>query len=116
MPQFFFSKLLTSRTPPLHPSELQPRTRVLVNSIRDDEAASWRALRWWKGTARSIISHESILLYHVYRETNQLADSLANFVVHSRQNDVFWGAHNLPHPCKGPMVIDKSGLMHVRMV
>ncbi|MQM17261.1 hypothetical protein Taro_050231 [Colocasia esculenta] len=90
-------------------------SQVLVNSICEEKMLSWRLYKWWR-EVRSLISQEPILLSHVYRETNQLADALANFALKVRCNGVFWVAHNLPHPCKGPMYIDNSGLMHVRMV
>ncbi|MQM17341.1 hypothetical protein Taro_050310 [Colocasia esculenta] len=90
-------------------------SQVLVNSICEEKATSWHSYEWWRD-AKHIVSRESISLSDVYRETNQVADSLANYAVNSRQNDVFWGAQNLPYPCKGLVVIDKSSLMHVRMV
>ncbi|MQL93978.1 hypothetical protein Taro_026627 [Colocasia esculenta] len=83
-------------------------SQVLVNSIYEEKMLSWRSYRWWKEVI-SLISREPILLSHVYRETNQLADALANFLVKVKCNEVFWGVHNLPYPCKGPMIIDKSG-------
>ncbi|MQM06269.1 hypothetical protein Taro_039090, partial [Colocasia esculenta] len=63
---------------------------VLVNSVNKDKALSWNSYRWWRD-AKQLFSRASTQLSHVYRETNELADSLANLAVKNKRNDVFWG-------------------------
>ncbi|MQL73224.1 hypothetical protein Taro_005553 [Colocasia esculenta] len=89
-------------------------SQVLVNSICEKKMLSWRSYSWWR-EAVSLIS-EPGLMSHVYRETNQLADALANFAVKDKYDKVFRGALNLPYSCKGSMTIDKSGLLNVRLI
>ncbi|MQM17853.1 hypothetical protein Taro_050835 [Colocasia esculenta] len=66
------------------------RAPVLVNSVNKDKALSWNSYRWWRD-AKQLFSRASTQLSHVYLETNQLADSLANLAVKNKKNDVFWG-------------------------
>ncbi|MQL81000.1 hypothetical protein Taro_013466 [Colocasia esculenta] len=89
-------------------------SQVLVNSICEKKMLSWRSYRWWREVVSLI--REPALMSHVYRETNQLADALANFAVKDKCNKVFRGVHNLPYSCKGPITIDKSGLLNVRLL
>ncbi|MQL99515.1 hypothetical protein Taro_032239 [Colocasia esculenta] len=62
--------------------------QVLVNSFGEDKMVSWRSYRWWR-EAKSLISRERFLLSHVYRETNQLTNALANFAVKA-QKQTYW--------------------------
>ncbi|MQM17915.1 hypothetical protein Taro_050897 [Colocasia esculenta] len=89
-------------------------SQILVNSICEKKLLSWLSYRWWREVVSFI--RESALMSHVYRETNQQADALANFAVKDKYNKVFRGAHNLSYSCKGPMTIDKIGLLNVRLL
>ncbi|MQM21553.1 hypothetical protein Taro_054595 [Colocasia esculenta] len=84
-------------------------SQVIAHSMKEDRVVSWQSFRWWR-EARRILMQNGISLLHVYRETNQVADSLANFAILSRQNNVYRGANNLPHPCKGPVVLLIGGV------
>ncbi|MQL97989.1 hypothetical protein Taro_030692 [Colocasia esculenta] len=86
---------------------------TLVNSVKDRSCSSWRSYRWWR-IASDLLHSNAFPISHVFRESNQVADRLANHVVVSLRNDVFWGVHNLPSSCKASVVLDKSGLMNVR--
>ncbi|MQM15087.1 hypothetical protein Taro_048024 [Colocasia esculenta] len=55
-------------------------SQVFLKSISEDKVISWRSYRWWR-EAKVLFSRELIQLSHVYRETNQLADSLANLAI-----------------------------------
>ncbi|MQM13465.1 hypothetical protein Taro_046390 [Colocasia esculenta] len=59
---------------------------ALVNSFKSGKCPSWQAYRWWR-VAEVLIHRNKFLLNHVYRETNQVADSLANYGVSSKNNE-----------------------------
>ncbi|MQM19054.1 hypothetical protein Taro_052054, partial [Colocasia esculenta] len=58
-------------------------SKTLVNSFRKEKMISWRSYKWWR-EAKSLLSQEHPFLSHVYWETNQHADALANFAVKIR--------------------------------
>ncbi|MQL75764.1 hypothetical protein Taro_008140 [Colocasia esculenta] len=87
----------------------------LVNSLQQNKCTSWHIFLWWR-EVRSILSDDCGTIHHVFRESNQVAYRLANHALTSMKNETFWGANSLPHICKGPMIIDKTSLMHVRLV
>ncbi|MQM17758.1 hypothetical protein Taro_050736 [Colocasia esculenta] len=60
-----------------------------------------------------MLNWDSTLMSHVYQETNQVADSLENHACQTMQNNVFGGPSSVPDPCKGPIVLDRTSLMHV---
>ncbi|MQL98988.1 hypothetical protein Taro_031706 [Colocasia esculenta] len=53
-------------------------SQSLVNSLNDGKMISWRSYRWWR-EAHMLLTQQHIHFSHVFREANQLADSLANF-------------------------------------
>ncbi|MQL90031.1 hypothetical protein Taro_022610 [Colocasia esculenta] len=75
---------------------------ALVSSIKSGRCPSWRAYHWWRDV-QSTFNRNGFSLCHVYRESNQVADSLANLGCKTKENKVFWGASSLPHVCKGPL-------------
>ncbi|MQL75140.1 hypothetical protein Taro_007537, partial [Colocasia esculenta] len=85
--------------------------RPAIRTARENSCTSWPTYRWWR-MMRDMLHGNPYLISHVYREANQVADQLANHAISSMHNDVFWGADSFPFSCKGPVVLDKSGLMN----
>ncbi|MQM03870.1 hypothetical protein Taro_036660 [Colocasia esculenta] len=58
---------------------------ALVNSLKSGRCPLWQAYRWWR-EVDTMIQKKNLLFGHVYRETNQVADGLANFGCLSKEN------------------------------
>ncbi|MQL78493.1 hypothetical protein Taro_010903 [Colocasia esculenta] len=71
---------------------------TLVNSFKMGRCPSWFAYHWWRD-AKVFVQRKSFLLKHVFRECNQVADSLANHGISNKLTQVFWGQGNAPHLC-----------------
>ncbi|MQL75993.1 hypothetical protein Taro_008377, partial [Colocasia esculenta] len=61
-----------------HISIVHSDSMALVHSLKAGKCPSWYAYRWWR-IAQVFIQRRNYLLHHVYREANQVADSLANY-------------------------------------
>ncbi|MQM14096.1 hypothetical protein Taro_047025 [Colocasia esculenta] len=64
---------------------IQSDSLVLVNSLIAERCPSWQAFYWWR-EAFVMIQKKNLHLRHVYREANQVADSLATFGCLSKEN------------------------------
>ncbi|MQL81479.1 hypothetical protein Taro_013945 [Colocasia esculenta] len=96
-------------------SAIYSDSSTLVHSIQKGKCSNWHIHHWWR-PSRDLLQGKSTILSHVFRETNQVADRLANHAISSRCNGIFWGFHRLPYACKGPLLIDRSGLMNIRLI
>ncbi|MQM15378.1 hypothetical protein Taro_048323 [Colocasia esculenta] len=87
---------------------------VLVKSMEVGKCPSWQALIWWR-EAYSFIQKNGLKITHIYREANQVADRLDNFGCLTMRNTMYWGSSDIPPQCKGTLLLDKTGLPHIRM-
>ncbi|MQL85892.1 hypothetical protein Taro_018416 [Colocasia esculenta] len=95
-------------------SAIYSDSSTLVHFVQQGKCPSWHTYRWWRST-RDLLQGNVSILSHVFRETNQVADRLANHAIFSMCNEVFWGFNHLPYACRGPLLIDKTGLMNIRL-
>ncbi|MQM21649.1 hypothetical protein Taro_054693 [Colocasia esculenta] len=84
---------------------------ALVNSMKSGKCPSWQAYLWWR-EAYSILHKKNFYITHMYREANQVGDGLANFGCLTKENITYWGPGRIPSNCKGPLLLDKTGLPH----
>ncbi|MQM05951.1 hypothetical protein Taro_038767 [Colocasia esculenta] len=94
-------------------SAIYSDSSTLVQSMHQSKCPSWLIHRWWR-SSRDLLDNGSSLV-HVFRETNQVADWLANHAIYTMCNEVFWGFKCLPYACKGPLLIDNTGLLNIRL-
>lgn len=85
----------------------------LVSSFRSGNAPSWTCLRWWREILH-FARDSGILISHVYREGNQVADALATYACSVQCNDTYFTSSQLPKTCFGPLVADRLGLFSFR--
>ncbi|MQL78565.1 hypothetical protein Taro_010989 [Colocasia esculenta] len=96
-------------------SEIYSDSSTLVHSIQKGKCSNWHIQRWWR-PSRDLLQGNATILSHVFRETNQVADWVANHSISSICNEVFWGFNRLPYACKGPLLVDRSGLLNIRLI
>ncbi|MQM15908.1 hypothetical protein Taro_048861 [Colocasia esculenta] len=94
-------------------SAIYSDSSTLVQSMQQGKCPSWLIHRWWR-SSRDLLENGSSFV-HVFRETNQVADRLANHAIYTMCNEVFWGFKCLPYACKGPLLIDKTGLLNIQL-
>ncbi|MQM12672.1 hypothetical protein Taro_045592 [Colocasia esculenta] len=96
-------------------SQIQSDSASLVASLTSGSSPAWDCMRWWI-EAHKYIRSSTVQMVHVYRETNQVADALANLGCKSLSNIVFSSPTSLPRECRGPLTMDRSGLPSLRIV
>ncbi|MQM21063.1 hypothetical protein Taro_054094 [Colocasia esculenta] len=86
---------------------------ALVVSIQRKAPPSWSVLPWWHNMMK-MIEDLNYQVSHIYREGNQVLDSLASHACLSRKNQVFLNVSDLPPFTRGAFVLDKVGLPNFR--
>ncbi|MQL84395.1 hypothetical protein Taro_016896, partial [Colocasia esculenta] len=87
---------------------------LLAQSFILDKCPSWKCSWWWR-ISKAFLIKFNITVLHVYRETNRVVDALASFACERGESSVFTSS-SFPHICKGPVVLDKTGLLSIRLV
>ncbi|MQL86101.1 hypothetical protein Taro_018629 [Colocasia esculenta] len=98
----------------LHVTVVYSNSLVLVQSFTHDKCPSWRC-SWWWNLARSLLLQMHVGVDHIFREANRVADALATHACHTQHKSIF-SSSSFPTSCKGPVVLDKSGLPSVRLL
>ena len=57
---------------------------------------------------------ETVGVYHVYKESNALADCLANKGIDSQAYLIYSNRAELPHAAKGHLTLERRGLLYLR--
>ncbi|MQM11632.1 hypothetical protein Taro_044544 [Colocasia esculenta] len=66
-------------------SAIYSDSSTLVHSMQQGKCPSWLIHRWWR-SSRDLLDNGSSFV-HVFRETNQVADRLANHAIYSMCNE-----------------------------
>ncbi|MQM13678.1 hypothetical protein Taro_046604 [Colocasia esculenta] len=69
-------------------SAIYSDSSTLLYSIQQGKCSNWHIQRWWR-PARDLLQGNATILSHVFRETNQVADRLANHAISSMCNESF---------------------------
>ncbi|MQM14649.1 hypothetical protein Taro_047585, partial [Colocasia esculenta] len=96
-------------------AEVHALCDALVQSIISGVCPLWQSSWWWR-VARSFLGKAGAQIVHVYRESNWVADALAKHACEGGVNMVFHSFNSLSSACKGPAILDKTGLPSIRLV
>lgn len=86
---------------------------LLVNTIVNKKSPPWVLFPWWDEIL-FLLSSMRCSIIHVYREANQVADSLADFATTQAENRVFFTHHELPSRAKAYALADAAALPNFR--
>lgn len=84
---------------------------MLLN--QENASPPWPLLPWW-GELKDLLLFYSCPVMHIYREGNQVADSLANIAVQTGGNQEFLSLRELPIIARGYAIADAIGLPNFR--
>lgn len=88
---------------------------LLVDMIVRKKPPPWVLHHWW-AEIQDLLSSLGCSISHVYREANQVADTLAEHAVFQRQNEVFYTRHELPTRAKAYALADAAALPNIRRI
>ncbi|MQL91600.1 hypothetical protein Taro_024222 [Colocasia esculenta] len=97
-----------------HITSVYSDSLILVQSFIHDKCPSWKCSWWWR-LARSLLQQLHVCVAHSFREANRVADTLASYACDSQERSIY-SLSTIPIICKGPVVLDKSGLPSVRLL
>lgn len=94
--------------------EIYSDCAVLVEACRKKEVPCWMAFPWWNKIL-SFLRGCGCQVQHIFREGNQVADSLASYACNRLSNFVFVKEMDLPRAARGALRVDRMGLPTFRL-
>lgn len=90
---------------------------ALVELLKDNRSPPWSFLPWWH-KLKEIFSITQCPIVHTYRDTNMLADALANHAIVVGHNTEFASTRELPLIVTGAAIADVGSIpnIHIRHV
>ncbi|MQM00774.1 hypothetical protein Taro_033515 [Colocasia esculenta] len=81
-------------------SAIYSDSSTLVQSIQQGKCLNWHIQRWWRPTM-DLLHEDPTALSHIFRETNQVANRLANHAISSMCNENVVGRSEAVMPRHG---------------
>lgn len=94
-------------------SEIQSDSLILVDSIANNKTPPWVLFPWWEELISRLHSC-GCSISHVYREINQVADSLADHAIHLGCNRIFSSLQEFPPRAKAYAIADSTAVPNFR--